>query len=574
MARTTTSPLAVLLCVAVAFCLAAEVASLTIPCKKELNGLYPDLDNLNFNTFASCVAGKVVGATRTCPKGRRFSFMWQRCIPKKFLVAFDERKLAGAARSADGSIQAVTCVESGPEDGDDAGVYYKTCGPIKAKGICDKGQKWMAGAGCVDSLGADSGNAYEGYKRLPDLDFKANLVTCDIVDTIIKAVEKAPSTKFVMKLKDDKSRSSEFAFEVLARDRGGVTTGLTKTAYLSIAAETNIKSLDVEGDTMPGFYLGYIMRPQATLPDGDVLGNKNCKFVVTEPAMMRRMKKLDIQLPSSALSPVVPAAVTPEGCTATGVVTGLTCAGGAFCTWWTAGACAAGAVALCAAGVLSTANCIDSNSGGGCFPAGAMLQLPGGISKRMDQLVLGDKLQTMSAAGATTYSDVYLFGHDDPHSYERFVALQLSTNKLLLTHGHYIPTATGPACSIANPAACTRLMKRAADVQLGDLVWSVNATSVQFGLDVVKDKSEEVHRGLYNPFTLSGDLVVNGVLASAHSDWFLDPVMPQSHVSHIPAIYQTVMAPMRAAYYVGGPNAVKYLDANLKVVEMASKMSL
>ena len=46
---------------------------------------------------------------------------------------------------------------------------------------------------------------------LPDLNFKANLVTCDLVDTIIKAVEKSPSTKFVMKLKDDKSRSSDFA---------------------------------------------------------------------------------------------------------------------------------------------------------------------------------------------------------------------------------------------------------------------------------------------------------------------------------------------------------------------------
>lgn len=111
-------------------------------------------------------------------------------------------------------------------------------------------------------------------------------------------------------------------------------------------------------------------------------------------------------------------------------------------------------------------------------------------------------------------------------------------------------------------------------MELGDLVWAVNATSGQFGLDAVKEKGEEVHRGLYNPFILSGDLVVNGVLASAHSDWFLDRVMPQSHVSHIPAIYQTVMAPMRAAYYVGGPNAVKYLDANLKVVEIASKMSL
>lgn len=81
--------LLVLLTVSCCTCLCC-CAGLTIPCKKELNGLYPDLDNLNFNTFASCVAGKVVGATRTCPKGRRFSFMWQRCIPKKFLVAFDE----------------------------------------------------------------------------------------------------------------------------------------------------------------------------------------------------------------------------------------------------------------------------------------------------------------------------------------------------------------------------------------------------------------------------------------------------------------------------------------------------
>jgi hypothetical protein len=67
---------------------------------------------------------------------------------------------------------------------------------------------------------------------------------------------------------------------------------------------------------------------------------------------------------------------------------------------------------------------------------------------------------------------------------------------------------------------------------------------------------------------------VNGVLASAHSDWFLDRVMPESYVSQIPSIYQTIMTPMRAVYRVGGANAVKYLDANLKIVEVASKLSL
>jgi hypothetical protein len=192
----------------------------------------------------------------------------------------------------------------------------------------------------------------------------------------------------------------------------------------------------------------------------------------------------------------------------------------------------------------------------------------------MDQLVLGDKIQTMSAAGAVTYSDLYLFGHDDPSTYSRFVALKLSANKLLLSHGHFIPTASGPKCGITNPGGCSQLMKRAADVHLGDLVWVMNATSGMFGLDVVNEVGEEIQRGLYNPFTLSGDLVVNGVLASAHSDWFLDRVMPQSYVSSIPGIYQAVMSPMRAAYYVGGPNAVKYLDETLNVVEIASKISL
>ncbi|KAF6255749.1 hint module-domain-containing protein [Scenedesmus sp. NREL 46B-D3] len=268
---------------------------------------------------------------------------------------------------------------------------------------------------------------------------------------------------------------------------------------------------------------------------------------------------------------MIPAgAVTPQ-CAASGTVAGVSCVAGAACAWFTWGVCAGFAVPLCAATIVTTAQCIDSKS---CFPADGLVHLPDGMVKRMDELAIGDKVLTRATSGAVTYSDVYLLGHQDQFSYTEFVALQLAANKLYLSHGHFIPTASGASCSAENSAACSRVMKRAQDVRVGDLVWAVNAVTGQFDLEVVMKKSIEMRMGLYNPFTLSGDLVVNGVLASAHSDWFLDRVMPQSYVSQIPSIYQTIMSPMRAVYHVGGANAVKYLDANLKVVELASKMSL
>jgi hypothetical protein len=68
-------------------------------------------------------------------------------------------------------------------------------------------------------------------------------------------------------------------------------------------------------------------------------------------------------------------------------------------------------------------------------------------------------------------------------------------------------------------------------------------------------------RGVYNPITLGGKLVVDGVLVSAHSDWFLEGRVPESWLAAAPAAYQAALAPARALYRALGADAVRSLDA-------------
>ena len=60
-------------------------------------------------------------------------------------------------------------------------------------------------------------------------------------------------------------------------------------------------------------------------------------------------------------------------------------------------------------------------------------------------------------------------------------------------------------------------------------------------------------RGLYNPLTLSGTIIVGGVAASVHSDWFLDSIFHTLLIpAWLPAAYQAVLAPARLLYAVMG----------------------
>lgn len=197
-----------------------------------------------------------------------------------------------------------------------------------------------------------------------------------------------------------------------------------------------------------------------------------------------------------------------------------------------------------------TSNC-------GCFPGSALVTARRDGSAhpevlRMEQLHIGDKVLTRGPGGSLVYDDVYVFGHEDPAALSTFVQIHIqgAEQPLELTSGHFVPVAS---------ATSTRRMKRAQDVRVGDTMYQAVGGRLQ--PEAVTRVAFVERRGLYNPFTLGGDIVVNGVLTSVHSEWFLDATVPDAWAHHLPAVYQALMTPARLLYRTFGAQAVRCMDA-------------
>ena len=65
--------------------------------------------------------------------------------------------------------------------------------------------------------------------------------------------------------------------------------------------------------------------------------------------------------------------------------------------------------------------------------------------------------------------------------------------------------------------------------------------------------TRSLKRGLYNPYTLSGTIVVDGVAASCHSSWILDGVLPPRVAA---VAYQRLFVVPRLAYKFLGPRGM------------------
>jgi len=174
----------------------------------------------------------------------------------------------------------------------------------------------------------------------------------------------------------------------------------------------------------------------------------------------------------------------------------------------------------------------------GCFPGDASVSLQGGATTTMSELQVGDRVLT----GDGSYRDVYFFAHQEPHVKTRFVAVTLQSKETLeATVDHYVPVSR----------ACDGVTENmyASEVQQGMCLFSS-----RHGLQRVTKVAAVAKYGIFNPFTLSGDIVVNGVVASSHSSWFLDVLAAKASLTWlVPSVYQLILAPARVLYGAVGP---------------------
>lgn len=178
-----------------------------------------------------------------------------------------------------------------------------------------------------------------------------------------------------------------------------------------------------------------------------------------------------------------------------------------------------------------------------CFPSDAIVKLENGSNKTVGQLEIGDKVQVVTESGEIAYEDIYLFTHNDPFYIGEYIELTLiSGKKLELSPRHFIPVSAD-----GTDAWQPQNLAAANEVALNDVVWYLDHG--QLASSKVAFIDTKYTKGAFNPMTSSGMIVVNGVVASTHSDWFLD-----GHAS-VPTqarVYQGIFTIANTAYNVIG----------------------
>jgi Hint module len=160
----------------------------------------------------------------------------------------------------------------------------------------------------------------------------------------------------------------------------------------------------------------------------------------------------------------------------------------------------------------------DTDSGNSCFPADATVQLETGVTVAMSSLSIGDSV----SVGVGIFSRVFGFTHMDPSAVCIFLTLSTASGAAIrLTPGHFI-YSNGDLVPASAVAVGDSLELSSGEVSA--------ITSITTGFAT----------GLFNPQTLEGSIVVDGVRASTYT------------TTVEPAFAHAALTPVRSFFSVFG----------------------
>ena len=147
-----------------------------------------------------------------------------------------------------------------------------------------------------------------------------------------------------------------------------------------------------------------------------------------------------------------------------------------------------------------------------------MVYLEDGTKRKMSDLAIGDRVFTVDASGALAPSPVYLMPHAIPSGRFHFKRIVMSSNHTLtMTPDHYMLVAD---VGLGSHTVHRRAVP-AGQVKVGDRVWVMaDGKGLSLTESTVTDVRDIFEEGLFAPFTLTGTIVVDGVVASVYTTMF------------------------------------------------------
>jgi len=175
-----------------------------------------------------------------------------------------------------------------------------------------------------------------------------------------------------------------------------------------------------------------------------------------------------------------------------------------------------------------------------CFSPVTTVEVEGKGPTRMDALQIGDSVLTASGE----FSKVYSFAHNSPDTVAEFVQIQAQgmIEPLEISSDHMI--------------FVNQTVLPAKYVQAGDYLVAQDGKQVP-----VHTVDRVVRKGIYGPWTVSGDLMVNGVAASSYV--FLDAVEPLLSPGVQHKVYHMAVGPYRLWCSAKGCEDETYNEAGM-----------
>jgi len=146
-----------------------------------------------------------------------------------------------------------------------------------------------------------------------------------------------------------------------------------------------------------------------------------------------------------------------------------------------------------------------------CFSGANTVEVKGRGVVRMDSLAIGDSVRVKGGA----FSKVYSFGHYDPNVPAEYLQIYFRTNEKKYTKAVLPPLEISKRHMIFIRDGTSSSAIPASMLKLGDTLVVEGATNSSSTAATVYNIVTNIKRkGAYAPFTMSGDIVVSGVLAS------------------------------------------------------------